>query len=421
MYFPKKTKSVVVLAGTAAVLAMAGCVTPAEPSGPVTLQLVATSDANAEIIQGIIDEYEKANPDVTVEATYSPTDIYQTNTVRSMESSNAPDLVMTFQGVSTGVSAYVLQDAGLAVDQSDAAWVADLPESARPLLGHDGFVAAKPVGVDTIGVVYNEQLFEEAGVEPVSTWTDLIGLCETLNAKGIAPMSFGLQSSFVTFFASFALAASTVYTPEPTFDADLLDGSTTFSDTEGWTTAWEKFVELKDAGCFAPGYEGTTYDAMLQQLAARDVAMTITVAPSLGSIRAANETDDFSMFPLPAFDDAELNGVPQSLSVGMAINAKSPNVAAAQAFVDFVNNAENSALMAEAYSVIPIGEGAPVPEGLDAMVEAFGLGRVGTFSNQAWVSADTTSAYVAGGQEVLLGTKSISDFLAALDATVETR
>ncbi|CAN5488006.1 extracellular solute-binding protein [soil metagenome] len=419
MHFPK-TKSVAVLVGAAAVMAMAGCAA-APASGPVTLKLVATSDANQEIIQGIIDDYAEINPDVTVEATYSPTDVYQTNTVRSMESSNAPDLVMTFQGVSTGVSAYVLQDAGLAVDQSDAAWVSDLPESSRPLLGHDGFVAAKPVGVDTIGVVYNEQLFAEAGVEPVSTWTDLLALCDALNAKGIAPMSFGLQSSFVTLFGSFALASSTVYTPQPTFDADLLDGSATFSDTEGWTVAWEKFVEMKDAGCFAPGYEGTTYDAMLQQVATRDVAMTITVAPSLGAIRAANPDDDFSMFPVPAFDDAELNGVPQSLSVGMAINAKSPNIDAARAFVDFVNNDENSALMAQAYSVIPISAGAPVPEGLDAMIEAFAQGRVGTFSNQAWVSADTTSSYIAGGQEVLLAQKSIADFLAAVDATVETR
>lgn len=416
-----KTRGVAVLAGAAAVVALAGCATSAQSGGPVTLKLVATSDANQDIIQGIIDEYESAHPDVTVEASYSPTDVYQTNTVRSMESSNAPDLVMTFQGVSTGVSAYVLQDAGLAVDQSQADWVSDLPESSRPLLGHDGFVAAKPVGVDTIGVVYNEQLFAEAGVEPVSTWTDLLGLCDALNAQGIAPMSFGLQSSFVTFFGSFALASSTVYTPQPTFDADLLDGSATFSDTEGWTTAWEKFVELKDAGCFAPGYEGTTYDAMLQQVATRDVAMTITVAPSLGAIRAANPDDDFSMFPVPAFDDEEKNGVPQSLSVGMAINAKSPNIEAAQSFVDFVNNDKNSALMAEAYSVIPIAEGAPVPEGLGAMIDAFALGRVGTFSNQAWVSADTTSSYIAGGQEVLLGQKSIADFLAAVDATVETR
>lgn len=416
------SKSIIAAAAVIAVsVTIVGCTATPSSEGPVTLNLVATSDANAEIIAGIIDEYEADNPDVTVEVTYSPTDVYQTNTVRSMESSNAPDLVMTFAGVSSGTSAYTLQDAGLAVDQSSSDWVSDLSASSRPLLGHDGFVAFKPVGVDTIGVVYNVQLFEELGVAPVSTWTDVIDLCGTLNDMGVAPMSFGLQSSFVTLFASFALAASTVYTPQPTFDADQLAGEATFSDTEGWTTAWEKFVELKDAGCFAPGYEGTTYDAMLQQVAARDVAMTITVAPSLGAIRAANTEDDFAMFPLPAFDDPEKNGVPQSLSVGMAINARSANIDAAQRFVDFVNNPENSLLMAQAYSVIPLAADAPAPEGLEAMVEAFAEDRVGTFSNQAWISADTASAYTAGGQQVLLGQTSVADFLAALDATVVTR
>lgn len=66
------------------------------------------------------------------------------------------------------------------------------------------------MGFDTIGVIYNEDVFADAGVEPATTWSEMLDLCIDLAGQGIAPMSFGLQSVFVGQFIPYALVASTV-------------------------------------------------------------------------------------------------------------------------------------------------------------------------------------------------------------------
>jgi raffinose/stachyose/melibiose transport system substrate-binding protein len=387
----------------------------------VTLRLAATSDANQTTIQQLIDAFESENPGITVETSYAPTDAFMTNTPRAMESDNGPDLVMAFPGVGTGVQAYPLQDAELIVDQSSADWVADLTEAQKGLLGHDGFIGFRPVGYDTIGVVYDESAFAEAGVKPATTWAELLDLCRNLRREGAGPMSFGLQTGFVTQFIPYALVSSTVYTPNPSFDEQQLTGEEKFSTAPGWSEAFRKLLELRDAGCFNKGYEGTTYDAMLQSVATGTTPMTVTVAPSLAAIRAANPDDKFSMFPLPAYDEAKKNGVPQALSVGLAINARGDNVAEAQRFVDFANRPKNVQTLASAYNVIPLTDEAPVPEGLNAMADAIRSGRIGPFPNQLWIAPGTVEAFMAGVQQLLAGKTTVDKLLQTLDSSYKTR
>lgn len=411
------------LAVTAVAAMMTGCSASSGGNSaekPVTLKLVATTDADQPLIQKVIDAFHKANPKITVNATYTPPTAFTQNVPRSMATPNGPDLVMTFPGVGGGPAAYALQDAGLIVNQNKAPWVKDLTGSQRAALGHDGFIAFKPVGVDVMGVVYNSTYMKEEGLKPAQTWTQMLGLCKTLRSKGIQPMSFGLQDSFTTFFISFALAASTVYTPDPTFDSQQLAGKATFSGNKGWATAFNKFLEMKNAGCFADGYQGTTYAEMGTQLAARKVMMTVTVAPQIASIRQADPKDTFIDVPLPAYDNPSKNGVAVSLSVGMAINAKGKHIPAAQKFVDFANSDANSAIFAKAYGVVPLGS-APAPAGLEAMIAAIKKGRVGSYSNQLWINPDTDTVYTADAQQVLEGTMSVDAFLKAVDQTVKTR
>lgn len=90
-------------------------------------------------------------------------------------------------------------------------------------------------------------------------------------------------------------------------------------------------------------------------------------------------------------------------------------------FVDFANQPENVQTLAGAYNVIPLTDGAPVPDGLDAMVDAIKTGRIGPFPNQLWINPGTGEAFMAGVQQLFGGKTTVEKLLETLDSTYKTR
>lgn len=405
-----RTLGAVAVAAVAATM-LASC--SSGNGGDVRLQLAATTDADQSVYAELIKDFEQKNPGVEVKTTFTPNEQFQTTVPRSMGSSSGPDIVAAFPGIGAGPSAFNLQDSGLVVDQSKKAWAADLSDAQKSVLGHDGFVAFNPIGSDTIGIIYDTDFFQKSKLTAPATWSELLDLCGTIKDKGIIPISLGLQTNYVTQFIPYALVASTVYAADPTFDDELLAGEGTFADS-GWKAALQKFIDMRDAGCFGDSAAGTTYDSMLQQVATKQAAMTISVGPSLGPIRKADPAGKYVIVPLPAYDDAAKNGVPQASSIGLAINKKSKHVAAAQKFVDFVNEPENLAKLAGGYNVIPRGD-ATAPEGLEAMAKAFGDQPTGIFPNQLWKSPTSIESYMAAVQQLFSDQQSVGGVLKAMD------
>ena len=54
------------------------------------------------------------------------------------------------------------------------------------------------------GIFYNQDLFDEAGVQAPTTWAEFLEVCQTLKDKGIQPMA--LDSAYASFFFGYHLA-----------------------------------------------------------------------------------------------------------------------------------------------------------------------------------------------------------------------
>ncbi len=385
-------------------------------SESATIRVVGTTDTQTAI-DALVEAFSAEYPDITVETAYTPTDAYITNTPRAMSGANGPDVAIVFPGVGGQMNARSLLDAGLLADQSDAAWAANLTESQLPLVSQDGVVAMNPLGFDTIGIIYNEDIFAEAGVEPVSTFSDLLDLCRNLRDEGISPMSYGVSSNFVTQFINYALAASTVYLETPNFDDLANAGEATFSDS-GWVDVVEKNIEMQEAGCFADGFTGSNYDQMIADVASGAVAMTVTVGPSFPAIESAAPDGNFAMFPLPAYDEPERNGAPQAFSVGFGINANSAEPEAARLFVDFANEPAQASVFAQNLGVLPFDPAAEVDAKWALQLELISTGRTGPFANQLWPNPQTNEAQMAGMQQIFTGQATVEDVLRAMDDTL---
>ncbi len=131
------------------------------------------SDAN-ELLQGLADEYTTEHPNVTIKlsAGADTTDDLLQKLQAGFASGDFPDISYAY-----GSWASVLGKSGRTLDISpqvsepDSGWE-EFPEAARATATVDDQVIGLPAVVDNLGLIYNTDLFDAAGVAyPTDDWT----------------------------------------------------------------------------------------------------------------------------------------------------------------------------------------------------------------------------------------------------------
>src|SRR5919198_3627415 len=103
----------------------------------VTLTLKSITDA--KVAWGpLIAAYTRVAPNVTIKASYAPTDQLQTALRAQLGAGNAPDLFVDWPGNGSAMSVQQLAPTGLVADLSDQSWIKDVPAGVKPLLGANG-------------------------------------------------------------------------------------------------------------------------------------------------------------------------------------------------------------------------------------------------------------------------------------------
>jgi multiple sugar transport system substrate-binding protein len=131
------------------------------------------TDAN-KLLQKLVDEYQSDHPNVTVElsAGADTTDDLLQKLQAGFASGEFPDISYAY-----GSWASVLGQSGRTLDISDQVKAADsgwdeFPEAARATATVDGQVIGMPAVVDNLGIIYNTDLFDAAGLDyPTADWT----------------------------------------------------------------------------------------------------------------------------------------------------------------------------------------------------------------------------------------------------------
>ena len=137
----------------------------------------------------MLDGFKEQYPDVNV--TYQPAgEDLPTILATGVEGGNPPDLAsLSSPGV---IKSFVDKGSLQPIDFATDALAENYSESFVNLTTFDGKtygVVFKGANKSTIW--YNTQAFEDAGVEPPSTWDDLLAAGDTLKASGVTPYSVG--------------------------------------------------------------------------------------------------------------------------------------------------------------------------------------------------------------------------------------
>ncbi|MFC7496265.1 MULTISPECIES: ABC transporter substrate-binding protein [unclassified Nocardioides] len=131
------------------------------------------SEANA-LLQDLVDDYTAEHPNVTIEISpgADTTDDLLQKLQAGFAADEYPDISYTY-----GSWASVLGTSGRTLDISEHVEAADsgweeFPEAARATATVEDEVIGFPAVVDNLGLIYNKQLFDEAGLDyPTEDWT----------------------------------------------------------------------------------------------------------------------------------------------------------------------------------------------------------------------------------------------------------
>lgn len=146
---------------------------------PGTIRVAVVRGAMIETMRALADQYMAANPGVTVNVEEEPEGGAFDALIAA---GNQPDLIV----VSFGSLIGRLAASGAVLPLEDLAGFQELfdridPATVEQLYGHQYYV---PIGADVTAMIYNKQLFAEAGLDPEAppvTWDEFLAAAEQID------------------------------------------------------------------------------------------------------------------------------------------------------------------------------------------------------------------------------------------------
>lgn len=151
-----------------------------DAGGDAELQLMgwSSSPAENEQLQAIVDEYNEQS-DNSVQLNLVPE--YDTTLQTALAGGRPPDVFyVDANRLPDMVASDVLDSGTEQIEDPD-----DFFESQREAFTHEGEFWCPPKDFSTLGLVYNTDMLEEAGVDPPTTWEELRDAAETLTRDDV--------------------------------------------------------------------------------------------------------------------------------------------------------------------------------------------------------------------------------------------
>lgn len=140
-------------------------------------------DARVIAMEQLIESFEAANPDITVNMTHFPYADYRTRTAVAIPAGEGPDVVQLFYGwLNDYIDAELIQPL-----PTDSFPPAEIDAEFFPMvqaMKRDGQYYALPTAVRSLALFYNTRLFEAAGIDgPPATLDELVETAAALTER----------------------------------------------------------------------------------------------------------------------------------------------------------------------------------------------------------------------------------------------
>ncbi|WP_345762743.1 ABC transporter substrate-binding protein [Diaminobutyricibacter sp. McL0608] len=407
----------------AAGLLLAGCsssgTSSAKEPQTITFAFGATNDQDKAAYVNLVDGFEKENKGVTVTPLNLPTQSYATAIATRVQGGNAPDTFYAEGGTGQADSIIPFAKAGQLLELNDAAIKRALPSDQKDLWTYNGKIYGVPLGTQSNGVIYNDDLAKSIGVniDASTSLDDIIAQCGAARAKG--KTVYGLAGSTYqnNGILAVALATSTVYGPNKNWNKDRADNKTTFAGTKGWTTALDSIKKMYDAGCFQDGATSAGFDALTNGASSGKILGFFAPSAAAQQIMQA-AGGHVKLIALPV---AAPSGTKTYLSLSadqsVAASAKTKSPKLAENFLKYIVSDAGQQTYSTATGTIPVNAGRtstllPQYESIKDMISS---NDTRGYAPTAWPNAKIYTDLGNGVQGILTGQMTTKQVLEQMD------
>ncbi len=300
--------------------------------GGKTIDMAVTQSADSEIRATLTDMAASFKEETGITVNLLPaSNQYESDMKVRMGANDLPDIFATH-----GWSVKRYKDFLVPLDGEE--WASNfnsmLDDAMRDA---DGHFYALPLELDTTGVLYNRDVFEQAGVDAatVKTWADFEAAAQKITDAGVTAVFAGGKNRYYPGNVANLMA------PGFYSDADLqalLDG--TFP-AEPWNAITTKIQGWQKSGFFNPDFVSATDDDMSRALAEGKTGMVLAQNSIAANALTYNPDANLGYFPVPNDSgDAYLMGGEGVNSFGVA---KDGEVEEAKQFIAYMAKPENAA------------------------------------------------------------------------------
>lgn len=386
----------------AMVAALVGCSTSEATTSTGSKTLTVATD-NPVPLQAVVDAFEKSNPGVTVKV-QDGGNAYQDFIRTGLAAGTAADVIRTFPGSGNTAAVGPLNKASALANLSSASWVSELSPTQKSLFSAKGKLLSVPIGALGLGPVYDDQTLQSLGLSVPTTFNEVLQLCT--KAKAAGKVAYSLFQKGGSVLPSYAMVAPLVYGPNPSFTTQQIAGQQTFAGS-GWVEAFQIQLQMKQAGCFNDGPNGTDYNATAAQIAQGTAVATFAFSDTSSFEQSSPKGTTFTIAPFPVTDNAKDRYLAVADSSGFGINAKAKNPTLAAKFVAFLASTEAQNAYAKASKgapAIPNSSFVPANKNQKTIVDYQKSKHIATWPDQAWPGTATGQALDDVSQTLFGGT-----------------
>ncbi|MFO8042346.1 MAG: ABC transporter substrate-binding protein [Alkalispirochaeta sp.] len=303
----------------------------AQPSADaVEITLGSWRVDDVEQMSRLIAAFNEEYPDIRVNFDPTTPPDYNATLRLQLESGTAPD-VFYARSYATGQDLF---SEGYMLDMSDAEFVAErYDEGARaPWQMEDGTQFAMPLVAVSHGVYYNQDLFDELGLDVPQTAVEFIQVAEQIKDAGYIPIANGLADEWdIAEVVWMNIAPSFLGGREARLEYEA--GERPFND-DAMVSVFRAMESLEP---YLPdGYQAISYNDSKALFLLGEAAMWFDGSWTISEFEASDPDFNWSVFapPAPSADEQRITFHPDA---GVAINPDSDHIDEAMIFVEWLS------------------------------------------------------------------------------------
>ncbi len=296
----------------------------------------------------LVQMFNERNPETPVEKSTIAHEDFKQAIRAYLVADPAPDVMTWF----AGNRARFFIDKGLIMDISDVweaeGWNEDYPKGFRAMSEVDGKAYFLPSNWYWWAMFYRKSIFEENGITPPETWDELLTTCDTLNDKGIIPITIGTKFRW-TAAAWFDYINMRLNGPE--FHLNLMLGKESYEDPRV-KAVFEKWTELFEHNCFIEDAAAYSWQDALDPFNRGEAAMYL-MGQFISDSVAEEVKDDLDFFRFPIIDPSMPIGE-DAPTDGYFMSANAKNAEGGKKFLAFMGSEEVQTIMVKELGRLPV-------------------------------------------------------------------